>query len=123
MGSTATTSPAERRVVFWFSWDGSIPSFMETLPEVDFQLNPWTLHHLLHGTNHASQREYEHSLVSCLFFLFIYFQLTSSFFWEAAMFFLLWMDYYPYLHFHEDGKNLCEGHCNVLEVMFKFYLF
>ena len=80
MGSTATTSPAERRVLFWFSWDGSIPSFMETLPEGDFQLNPWTLHHLLHGTNHASQREYEHSLVSCLFFLFIYFQLTSSFF-------------------------------------------
>ena len=39
------------------------------------------------------------------------------------MFFMLWMDYYPYLHFHEDGKNLCEGHCNVLEVMFKFYLF
>ena len=35
----------ERRVLFWFSWDKEV--LQEKVPDVDFQLNPWTLYSLI----------------------------------------------------------------------------
>lgn len=35
-----------RRLIFWFSWSEKV--LQGHVPEVDFQLNPWTLYSLLH---------------------------------------------------------------------------
>jgi len=59
----------DRLLLFWFSWDEEAAAVASAvnIPDVDFQLNPWTLHHLLH----ASEYNYLHSKVfSFLFFLF-----------------------------------------------------
>jgi hypothetical protein len=39
----------KRRVLFWFSWDDAVSTNQQSpnQPDLDFQLNPWTLHHLL----------------------------------------------------------------------------
>lgn len=68
---------AERMLVFWFSWDGS----QENQPDVDFQLNPWTLHHLVH----SGDSNYLQNKVSFLFFLFSFF--LCFFFLTLANFF------------------------------------
>lgn len=55
----------ERRLLFWFSWDAVHHRHGESTPDVDFQLNPWTLHHLLY----KSSIKYENSVVSIPHFL------------------------------------------------------
>ena len=60
----------KRRVLFWFSWDAAVSSQQGSPnePDLDFQLNPWTLHHLLHIGNN-----YENDLVICFFISFLSF--------------------------------------------------
>ena len=54
-----------RRILFWFSWDSkNIPKSI--VPDVDFQLNPWTLFALTHP-------DFEDTLVSALFFIVFHF--------------------------------------------------
>jgi hypothetical protein len=37
----------KRRLLFWFSWDSTVlPAKLK--PDIDFQLNPWTLYSLVH---------------------------------------------------------------------------
>jgi hypothetical protein len=39
----------KRKVLFWFSWDEALADSKQSInqPDLDFQLNPWTLHGLL----------------------------------------------------------------------------
>lgn len=63
----------DRRLVFWFSWDAvDLP---DSEPDVDFQLNSWTLHHLL-----SRNIKYEDSLVCFFFLLFVFLFCFDHFF-------------------------------------------
>jgi hypothetical protein len=62
----------KRRVLFWFSWDDAVSANQQSLnqPDLDFQLNPWTLHHLLfQGGKYADDQ--------VLFFLSFFFFLID----------------------------------------------
>lgn len=70
-----TGSDGERRILFWFSWDTAAATAQHVheynQPDIDFQLNPWTLHNLL---SHGKKEKYEDDEVSVhLFYLLFFF--------------------------------------------------
>lgn len=63
----------KRRVLFWFSWDDAVARDQQSTnePELDFQLNPWTLHHLIFkGDSYADDQVLGSFFISHSFFLF-----------------------------------------------------
>ena len=61
-----------RRVVFWFSWEDTGEEC--SVPDVDFQLNPWTLYQLIHSPN-----DFQNHYVSTFFLFLLIFLIFSSF--------------------------------------------
>lgn len=60
--SNSLLAKAQRRVLFWFSWDEkSLPSGV--VPDTDLQLNPWTLYSMVH-------QGFQYTLVGILSFCF-----------------------------------------------------
>lgn len=46
--AAVTRSPPTRKLLFWFSWDKDfLPSTL--VPDLDFQLNPWTVYSMTHS--------------------------------------------------------------------------
>ncbi|MFO0450191.1 MAG: hypothetical protein ACK52I_16275 [Pseudomonadota bacterium] len=68
-----TGSDGERRILFWFSWDAAAATAQHVheynQPDIDFQLNPWTLHNLL---SHGKKEKYEDDEVSVFIFIYIF---------------------------------------------------
>ena len=110
------TPSGERLLVFWFSWEASV----DNVPDVDFQLNPWTLHHLTHD----GESSYLHNKVSFLSFSSSFFLMLLLSSQDAATFLMEWMDYYPYQHFPDDfTEELLLHHGNLLQVIIFLLIF
>ena len=96
-----------RRVIFWYSF---VESEVFGGVDADFQLNPWTLYHLVNA-------DYSNSLVCFFFSLFCCF---IFFLQEGALFFAAWAAYKPYPYF-SSAEELLKEHNAIIMVCTHFF--